>query len=371
MATTTNTKSSSSLDHLLQFADSAAQKSSSFSNTASRIHSRLRATLPYGQDSGGGVDEGVAQDSTGIGGVSMDAVLWKVLDAVHHSRPLVHCITNYVSMDIVANGLLAVGASPAMIHSPEEVSQVVATLKAVKGAVYINIGTLSEEWIKSFRAAVIACRSHGVPWVLDPLAVGFTDLRTKTVQELLQIHPPTLVKGNKAEITTLLNIMSTLRGTPLTLDDASGNSDDALQRAIQLARTLSCVVCVSAEVKQLQSGSAVYEVHAGTYLTDGTLVLQVPHGVEMLNRIAAGRSLMSALACAFISAKPDHVTVLQAASCAVAYVGVCSQNALKQSRGPGTFRVQLMDALYKTSQASLPPHSIRVVSVTQSAGAHK
>merc|ERR1719160_254711 len=103
----------------------------------------------------------------------------------------------------MANGLLAVGASPAMIHATGELKDALPIVGALGGAVSINIGTLDERWVESFKQTVELCREKNVPWVLDPVAAGFTPLRTETATALLDIGGCTAVRGNGSEIKAL------------------------------------------------------------------------------------------------------------------------------------------------------------------------
>ena len=112
----------------------------------------------------------------------------QLLQAMRTARPLVHNIANYVSMDVAANALLAVGASPAMVHAREEVAEFVA----ISAALVVNIGTLSTAWVEAMILASQAARTHGRPWVLDPAGAGATRLRTETVKSLLLHHETTL-----------------------------------------------------------------------------------------------------------------------------------------------------------------------------------
>jgi hydroxyethylthiazole kinase len=119
---------------------------------------------------------------------------WSLLSAVRARAPLVQCITNLVSMDIAANVLLASGASPAMVHSLREVPDFTPRCAAV----YINVGTLSEDWLPSMRAAACA----GRPWVLDPVAAAASGFRMEACLELLSLCPA-VVRGNASEILAL------------------------------------------------------------------------------------------------------------------------------------------------------------------------
>src|SRR5512136_385471 len=105
----------------------------------------------------------------------------KTLAELRKQGPVTHNITNYVVMNSTANALLAIGASPVMAHAEEEVAEMVN----IASALVINIGTLSERWIKSMFKAARQARKKGIPIVLDPVGAGATAYRTKTARDLI------------------------------------------------------------------------------------------------------------------------------------------------------------------------------------------
>jgi hydroxyethylthiazole kinase len=258
--------------------------------------------------------------------------LWELVALVKEKAPLVQCLTNFVSMDIMANGLLAIGASPAMVHATGELEAAVPIVGAVGGCVSINIGTLDERWIESFKATVALCAANNVPWVLDPVAAGFTPLRTTTAVELMTIAPPAVLRGDGSEILALAGA-SDCAGKGV---DSTAGSDAALDAAKSLAAKFSCVVCVS--------GAVDYCVDpAGTVAT-------CPHGHEMLTKVTACGCLVTSVIGAFVAAKPPSMAVRDAAVFAFTFYGLCAELAMRTSGGPGGFRVALMDALYNTTR---------------------
>lgn len=268
---------------------------------------------------------------------SVDEKLWAAVAAVKQKGPLVQCLTNFVSMDIMANGLLAAGASPAMVHATGELKDAVPIVGAIGGAVSINIGTLDERWIESFKETVRLCKEKNVPWILDPVAAGFTPLRTDTAVALMDIHPPAVVRGNGSEIGALsaaaLGAFGEEGGKGV---DSTQSSDAALEPAKRLASKYKCVVCVSGEVDYV--------------VGEGDAVGTCPHGVEMLTKVTAAGCLISSIIAAFVAARPEEISVHEAATLAFTYYGICAEKAMKVSEGPGSFRVQLMDELWKVSQ---------------------
>lgn len=123
---------------------------------------------------------------------------WTHLSQVRQQSPLIQCITNFVSMDLTANTLLAAGASPAMLHSIHEIPEFTPQARAL----YVNIGTLTADWLPAMKTASALAMNSGKPWVLDPVAVGASGFRLKACLELVQ-HKPTVIRGNGSEIIAL------------------------------------------------------------------------------------------------------------------------------------------------------------------------
>ena len=129
--------------------------------------------------------------------MSIDAV-YGALGDLRALRPLVQNITNYVAMTPSANVLLALGASPAMVHAVEEVEDFVA----ISDALAVNIGTLSPPWVAAMRAAAERAKALGKPWVLDPVGCGATPYRSAVAAELAALGPA-VIRGNASEILSL------------------------------------------------------------------------------------------------------------------------------------------------------------------------
>src|SRR6185436_3987523 len=153
-------------------------------------------------------------------------------------RPLVHNITNYVAMTVSANVLLAIGASPAMVHAVEEVEDFVA----ISGALAINIGTLSPRWVEAMRLAAAKAVELGKPWVLDPVGCGATPYRTGVAVELAGMRP-TIIRGNASEIMSLAGAAGAGgRGV-----DSTASSDAAVVAGKALAQKTGAVVAITGE----------------------------------------------------------------------------------------------------------------------------
>ncbi|EXB73722.1 Hydroxyethylthiazole kinase [Morus notabilis] len=125
---------------------------------------------------------------------------WSLLSAVRRQSPLVQCITNFVSMDLMANTLLSAGASPAMLHTLEEIPDFTPHAHAL----CLNVGTLSAAWLPAMKLAADVATKAGKPWVLDPVAAGASGFRLKACLELVELRP-TVIRGNGSEIIALSN----------------------------------------------------------------------------------------------------------------------------------------------------------------------
>lgn len=245
------------------------------------------------------------------------------VEAIRAKSPLVHNITNYVVMNTTANALLAIGASPVMAHSIEEVEDMVGIAGAIGGALVINIGTLSEKWIAAMDKAMRAANEKNVPIVFDPVGAGATPYRTDTCKQLLGSHRPSIIRGNASEVMALLNSDVTTKGV-----DSSATTDAALETAKLVAGTYGCVVSVSGETD---------------IITDGEKIIRVAQGHALMTRVTGLGCTASAITGAFAAVNKD---TLAAAAHAMAVMGICGEIAAKKSAGPGTLQLHFYDALH-------------------------
>jgi hydroxyethylthiazole kinase len=244
---------------------------------------------------------------------------------LREQQPLVQCITNFVSMDIAANVLNAVGASPAMVHDVNEASE----FASLSSAVVINIGTLSDPWLEGMISAAKTAQGQGTPWVLDPVAVGATTYRRESVQALLT-YSPTVIRGNPSEIRSLATTAGEGRGV-----DSESTPEAALESARELARHTQAVVAITGEED---------------LVTDGERTLVVRGGDSRMPMITALGCAVSALvgACCGVESDP-----LPAAATALAIVAAAGERAGVKADGPGSLRWRLIDEL-----STLPPNAL-------------
>ncbi len=241
------------------------------------------------------------------------------LAALRERQPLVHNITNYVVMNLTANALLALGASPIMAHADEELDE----LLGLASALVLNIGTLSAGWIASMRHAAEAAGKRGVPIVLDPVGAGASRLRTDTALALLGVAPPAVIRGNASEILALAGAAGKTRGV-----DSTQAAHAAAAAARQLAAAYGCAVAVSG---------------AEDFITDGAEDLLLPGGHPLMPRVTGLGCTATAVVGAFAAVAP---TPFRAAVSGMAMMKSAGEIAARQASGPGTFVPHFLDALH-------------------------
>ena len=251
---------------------------------------------------------------------------WASLQAVRERAPLVHNITNFVAMDVTANCLLALGASPAMVHAEEEVEDFVA----IASSLVVNIGTLSPPWVAAMARAAARARALGRPWVLDPVGAGATPYRTRTALDLIELRP-TVIRGNASEILALAGAAA----GPTKGVDSTHGTDEAVDAAAQLARSSGAVVAVTGALDRV---------------TDGARWREVGNGDPRMTRVTALGCAASAVIGAFLTVEPDP---LEAAARALAIFGLAGERAAAVAAGPGSLRWRLLDELALLDEATV------------------
>lgn len=254
--------------------------------------------------------------------MTIDTVI-NAYQQVIHERPLVVNITNYVVMNNSANALLAIGASPIMAHSQEEMAE----MMSFAGALVINIGTLDSVWIPRMRYAIEQANANNKPVVLDPVGCGASQLRTQTARELAQLANILIIRGNASEIIALAGNKANSKGV-----DAQDSSEHALDAALTLVDAYRCNVVISGEID--------YIVTADGYIKLG-------NGSEMMPLVTGTGCSLSALTGAF--AAVGEMTGLAAA----AVMSIAGEIAAQRSAGPGSLQLHLIDALYQLDEETI------------------
>jgi hydroxyethylthiazole kinase len=251
----------------------------------------------------------------------------EIFALVRERHPLVHHITNYVTVNDCANITICGGGSPVMADAREEAEE----MAAVANALVLNIGTLNPALVESMIAAGQMANKRKIPVVLDPVGAGATRLRTESAMRLLDEVSVTILKGNAGEIGVLAGAEAQVRGV-----DSRGMTGDPVTIARNFARTAGITVVVTG---------------ATDIVTDGRRVLLVENGDPMMGRISGTGCMAASVIGVFAAICCDPVSASAAALAAFGLAG--ERAAAGAARGPATFKVALFDELAALSPEDL------------------
>lgn len=257
-------------------------------------------------------------------------MLGEIIQQTRHKRPLVHCITNYVSANDCANLLLGCGASAIMADDPEEVAEVTAMCDGL----VLNMGTPNPRKLEALLIAGMEANRLGHPVVLDPVGVGSSAMRQEAARKLLEQVRFAAIRGNATEIATLVRGTAAHRGV-----DADEQNDATEANARQLARKTGAMVIVTGDTDLVTDGTTLYRVH---------------NGHPMMRTVTGAGCQLSALVGAYITANADRP--LQAALAAVCAMGLCGEIAhrrLTPLDGNASYRNYILDAICNLTPQAL------------------
>ncbi len=256
--------------------------------------------------------------------------LAEILNLVRSGKPLVHCITNYVTVNDVANMVLACGASPVMADDSAEA----ADITALCNATLINIGTLNARTVESMVAAGVRANGVSHPVVLDPVGAGASKFRTDTTFMLLDKIRFSVIRGNSSEIKTIARGTGTTQG--VDADTADSVTDENLSHSVELVKRLA-----------EKTGAVIAMTGAIDIIADAQSAYICRNGHPMLGSITGSGCMLSAVAAAFCGASSDKI--LEASAVAVSAMGLCGETAYRETcaggEGTGSFRTRLLDAM--------------------------
>jgi len=256
-----------------------------------------------------------------------------LLNKVRENKPLVHHITNYVTVNDCANITLAIGASPVMADDIGEA----ADIASIAQAVVLNMGTLNERTIPSMIAAGKAANTKGIPVVFDPVGAGASKLRNDTAASIISEVKLSVIRGNISEIKFIAGLSSQTKGVDASENDIA-RADNAGQTARALAQKLNCVVVISGAVDTVSNGKKI---------------VFVENGHPMLGNLTGTGCMCSSLIGSFCGAAQNEP--LASAVAAMMCMGIAGELAYENAgqRGNGSFRIALHDAISRMDAATL------------------
>lgn len=248
------------------------------------------------------------------------------LKIIRQSHPVILNITNFVTMDFIANGLLSLGASPIMSTDSQEIKELMSIAKAV----VINLGTLNKPFIELCQKSCELANELSVPIILDPVGAGASQMRTETAIRLINDYEIAVVRGNASEIKSLCETIVRSHGV-----DSSLSSEQAIQAAKQLSENKNINIIISGATDFIITGNKIQYYH---------------YGSRVMSLITGMGCLLSAVVAAFQAVGTERFT---ASSNAVLFYGLCGEKVAMQTTLPGTFKTLFIDQLNRIPDAEV------------------
>jgi hydroxyethylthiazole kinase len=260
-----------------------------------------------------------------------------IIHRIHAKKPLVHHITNYVTVNDCANIVLAIGAAPVMADDIGEVADIIG----ISSALVLNIGTLNSRTIASMLAAGKAANQRGIPVTLDPVGAGATTLRTETAAKIMDEVKLAVIRGNISEIMAISGAGGKTRGVDASEGDVAG--EEAIQGVKRIAVDMA-----------QKTGSVIAITGAIDVVSDGTRSCFIKNGHAMMAGITGTGCMCTSLTGAFCGAEEDYA---MAAAAAVAAMGIAGERAYRRIEaggfGNGSYRTFIMDEISRMTDEIL------------------
>ena len=264
--------------------------------------------------------------------------LYNIICQVREKRPLIHCISNIVTVNLCANGLLAIGASPVMAHHPMEVEEI--TSKA--DALVCNMGAMED--LEAMLKAAKKAEALKHPIVIDPVGVAASSFRREKCYELIRESSPTCIRGNVSEIMAIMEGRSMARG----VDATSGKIDDLVGKMEEYAKEHGTILIASGKED---------------IVTDGNETFYVANGDPLMAAITGSGCLSSVILGAVLSVEEKSLSNVKKAALACALIGIAGQKAAgltrKKEAGTMTFENYFIDCLSLLNQTDCEMIEIR------------
>ena len=254
----------------------------------------------------------------------------KALVSVRRQKPLVHHITNYVTVNDCANICLAIGGSPIMADAVEETKDIAT----ISSSLVINMGTLNSRTVESMVAAGQKANEVGIPVVFDPVGAGASAFRNETALMLLAKIKFSVIRGNLSEIRFLTENHSKTKGVDVAKEDIDS---DATAIVVRCAKKLGCVVACTGKID---------------VISDGKKIVMVKNGNEMLSDITGTGCMCTSLVGAFCGANEDMLTAAVAGVISMGIAGEIAHDKVGD-RGLGSFRVSIIDAISQMDEGCM------------------
>lgn len=246
----------------------------------------------------------------------------KMMTEVRNEKPLIHHITNYVTVNDCANITICAGGSPVMTDAGRDIPEMVK----IASAVVLNIGTLKPRTVESMIIAGKEANDRGIPVILDPVGAGATLYRTETVRGILDDVNVSVIKGNAGEISVLAGIGGEVRG----VDSIEGSDDSEAVKILAKA-----------------TGAVVGMTGAVDYVSDGKKTYKLMNGHPLLDCVSGTGCMVSSVVGCYAAV---HGASVKSVSAAISVFSIAGEKSAEISNGPGTFRMNLFDSMYNLTE---------------------
>lgn len=256
-----------------------------------------------------------------------------ILESIRSKKPLIHHITNYVTVNDCANITLAIGASPIMADDIGEA----AAITSISSALVLNIGTLNERTIESMLAAGKRANEINIPVVFDPVGAGASELRNRTAKRILHEVRVSVLRGNMSEIRFIAGLNSSTKGVDASDADMQGGLETGSSVAETVAKNYGCVAAITG---------------ATDFLSDGRRTILLDNGTKLLSNVTGTGCMCTSLVGSFCGASEDY---LAAAAGGVLCMSIAGEIAAEKAgeTGNGSFHMALIDAVSKMTAATI------------------
>lgn len=260
----------------------------------------------------------------------------ELLNRLKNKKPLIHNITNYVTVNDCANILLAIGASPIMADDLKES----ADITSIASALVINIGTLNERTIESMIASGKKANELNIPVVLDPVGAGASSFRNETTKRILEEIKISVLRGNMSEIKFIAGLESETKGVDASESDLKSDSDEGVRVAKSLAKRFNCTVAIT----------GVFDI-----VSDGEKSVTIENGTKMLSNVTGTGCMTTALVGGYLGACETKEDLFIAAISGIVSMGICGEIAEERAGniGLGSFHMAIIDAVSNLDEENL------------------
>jgi hydroxyethylthiazole kinase len=259
-----------------------------------------------------------------MGRIKIDA--YNLLKKIRQEKPVIHHLTNWVTIYDCANVVKVLGASPVMAHAKEEVAE----MAKIASSLVLNIGTLTVDFVEAMKIAARSANEKGIPVILDACGAGATRLRDDKCSELLNETRIDIIKGNASEIARIAGENVRTKGV-----DANKVDKNLVQLAKKLSQERKCTVVITGKED---------------IITDGKKVYLVKNGHPMMTHIVGTGCMSTSVVGTFAAVEKD---LALASVAALACFGIVAECAAKDSSGAGNFKERIFDRLYNLDKATI------------------